>query len=184
MADMGFFAEFVAWLNAILEDYISNNTAAIAAALEPTIVTLATLYVVVWGYLHVMGRIEEPFVTGVKRLFVLAVILGVCLSLWYYNEIIVETFFSAPSALAAHVIGNHGSVSVWTRYSLQTTTLPQRLLPGRVSCLKRYRCTSQGLRGDSSHRYGCVYDVSYGSLTDRALCSIGSRTILHCAGFI
>lgn len=109
---MGFFAEFVGWLNEILEDYISNNTAAIAAALEPAIVTLAAFYVVVWGYLHLMGRIEEPFVTGVKRLFVLAVVLGVCLSLWYYNDIIVDTFFSAPSALAARLIGPNSSVAV------------------------------------------------------------------------
>lgn len=109
---MGFFEEFAGWLNRILEDYISNTTATIAGVLEPVIVTLATLYVVVWGYLHLMGRIEEPFVAGVKRLIVMALILGVSLSLWYYNEIIVDTFFSAPSALAARVIGSYDSVGV------------------------------------------------------------------------
>ncbi|MBM0105792.1 type IV secretion system protein [Steroidobacter sp. S1-65] len=109
---MGFFAEFSAWLNRILEDYVSSTTATIAGVLEPVIVTLATLYIVVWGYLHLMGQIEEPFVTGVKRIFLLAIILGISLSLWYYNEIIVDTFFFAPSVLAAHVIGHHDSVVV------------------------------------------------------------------------
>ena len=40
--------------------YIGNNTARVAAALEPPIVTLATVYVMVWGYLQLTGRIEDP----------------------------------------------------------------------------------------------------------------------------
>lgn len=111
MNAMGFFAEFISWLNVILEDYISSRTVAIASALEPAIVTLGTLYVVVWGYLHLMGEIEEPFLTGVKRLFTLVIILGVSISLWYYNGIIVDTFFSAPSLLAARIIGPYDSVA-------------------------------------------------------------------------
>lgn len=108
---MGFFAEFNAWLTRILATYISDNTARMAAVLEPTIVTLAILYVVIWGYLHLVGKIEEPFTTGVKRLVVLAVILGVSLSLWLYNPVIVDTFFSAPTQLAAAAIGGYDSVS-------------------------------------------------------------------------
>jgi type IV secretion system protein VirB6 len=109
---MGFFAEFMGWLNRILEGYISGTTATIAAVLEPAIVTLSALYIVVWGYLHLMGQIQEPFVTGVKRLFVLATVLGVSLSLWYYNEIFVNTFFAAPSALAARIVGSQDPVAV------------------------------------------------------------------------
>ncbi len=108
---MGFFAEFNAWLTRILATYISDNTARMAAVLEPTIVTLAVLYVVIWGYLHLVGKIEEPFVAGVKRLVVLAVILGVSLSLWLYNTVIVDTFFSAPTQLAAAMVGGYDSVS-------------------------------------------------------------------------
>ena len=44
---MGFFAEFNQWLNGILSTYIATNTARIASLLEPTIVTLAVLYVMV-----------------------------------------------------------------------------------------------------------------------------------------
>jgi type IV secretion system protein VirB6 len=109
---MGFFAEFMGWLNRILEGYITSTTATIAGVLEPVVVTLATLYVVAWGYLHLMGRIEEPFVTGVRRLFMLAVIMGISLSLWYYNEIIVDTFFFAPSVLAARIVGSHDPIGL------------------------------------------------------------------------
>src|SRR5580658_1896658 len=109
---MGFFAEFNTWLNAILGTYIGNNTARIAATLEPAIVTLATIYVMVWGYLQLTGKIEEPFVAGLKRIVVLAVVLGVALQLWLYNAIIVDTFFNAPGELAAGIVGAYDSVTV------------------------------------------------------------------------
>ena len=109
---MGFFAEFNAWLNGLLSTYISTNTNTIAAALEPAIVTLATLYVMIWGYLHLTGRIEEPFTVGLRRILVLSVVLGGALQLWLYNDVIVDTFFNAPSALAAHVIGAYDPVTI------------------------------------------------------------------------
>ncbi len=61
---MGFFASFWTWLNTQLGTYIGDNTARVASVLEPAIVTLATLYVMVWGYLQLTGSVEEPFVSG------------------------------------------------------------------------------------------------------------------------
>jgi type IV secretion system protein VirB6 len=115
---MGFFDEFHAWLVRVLATYIGDNTARLATVLEPTIVTLATLYVMVWGYLQLAGKSEEPFIAGVKRLVVLAVILGASLSLWLYNSVIVDTFFSAPTQLAAAIIGAGDAVSTVDRTML------------------------------------------------------------------
>ncbi len=112
---MGFFAEFSAWLNSLLATYIGDNTARVAGVLEPAIVTLGTIYVMVWGYLQLTGKIEEPFVAGVKRIVMLALILGVALRLWLYNTVIVDTFFEAPGALAAAVIGAYDSVTIVDR---------------------------------------------------------------------
>jgi type IV secretion system protein VirB6 len=109
---MGFFAEFNQWLNGILSTYIATNTARIATLLEPTIVTLAVLYVMVWGYLHLMGQIEEPFLTGIRRIATLAVVLGVSLDLWLYNQLIVDTFFNAPGQLAAGIVGAYNPVAI------------------------------------------------------------------------
>ncbi len=109
---MGFFAEFSAWLNGILATYIGDNTARIAGVLQPAVVTLGVLYLMVWGYLQLMGQIQEPFVAGLKRIIMLAVILGAALHLWLYNSVIVDTFFEAPGALAAAVIGSPDSVTI------------------------------------------------------------------------
>jgi type IV secretion system protein VirB6 len=102
---MGFFATFWSWLNSQLGTYIGNNTARLATVLEPAIVSLATIYVMAWGYLLLTGRLEEPVLAGVKRLVVLAVVLGASLRLWLYNSLIVDTFYNAPAQLAAAIVG-------------------------------------------------------------------------------
>jgi type IV secretion system protein VirB6 len=108
---MGFFQTFWTWLNSQLANYIGANTAKVAAALEPAIVTFGAVYVMVWGYLHLTGRIEEPFAAGLKRLITLAVVLGVALHLWLYNSVIVDTFYQAPTQLAAAVVGTADPVT-------------------------------------------------------------------------
>jgi type IV secretion system protein VirB6 len=108
---MGFFASFWSWLNGQMATYIGDNTARLATVLEPTLVTLATIYVMGWGYLHLMGRIEEPIVAGLKRVAVIALVLGAGLNLWLYNAVIVNTFYTAPAQLAAAVVGANDPVA-------------------------------------------------------------------------
>ena len=109
---MGFFGQFNAWLMALLSNYIGTNTARIAAALEPAAVTLGIVYVMIWGYLQLTGQVQEPFIAGVKKIVVLAVILGVALHLWLYQTLIVDTFFNAPAELAGAVIGSYDPVGI------------------------------------------------------------------------
>jgi type IV secretion system protein VirB6 len=102
---VGFFATFWSWLQGQLNTYIGTNAALLATTLEPAIVTLATLYVMVWGYLQLSGRIEEPLGAGLRRLVLLAVVLGAALHLWLYNAVIVDTFYRAPAELAGAIVG-------------------------------------------------------------------------------
>jgi type IV secretion system protein VirB6 len=108
---MGFFATFWSWLNGQLANYIGDHTARLASILEPAVVTLATVYVMAWGYLHLTGKIEEPVTTGLKRIFVMALVLGVGLRLWLYNTLLVDTFYNAPAELAAAMVGSADPVA-------------------------------------------------------------------------
>lgn len=116
---MGFFATFWTWLNGQMATYVGDNTARLASMLEPAIVTLATVYVMAWGYLNLTGKIEEPFRDGLKRILLLALILGTGLHLWLYNTVIVDTFYNAPAQLAAAVVGAADPVAtidtIWER---------------------------------------------------------------------
>ncbi|HXS21335.1 MAG TPA: type IV secretion system protein [Steroidobacteraceae bacterium] len=102
---MEFFQTFWVWLNAELATYVGDNTARVSSILEPAVVTLGTVYVMIWGYLQLTGRIEEPFIAGLKRIVTLAVVFGVSLHLWLYNTLLVDTFYNAPTEFAAAVVG-------------------------------------------------------------------------------
>lgn len=102
---MGFFATFWSWLNGQLAAYIGDNTARLATALEPAVVTLAIIYVMALGYLHLTGKVTEPWEAALKRVALIALVLGVGLRLWLYNSIVVDTFYNAPTQLAAAVVG-------------------------------------------------------------------------------
>jgi type IV secretion system protein VirB6 len=102
---MGFFAQFFDWLNAQLTTYVAATAGKLAGAIEPAAVTAATLYVMLWGTLHLRGLIEEPLLDGARRLLLLGVVLGMALRLWAYNELLVDTFFRAPGQLVAAVLG-------------------------------------------------------------------------------
>ncbi|MBS0393038.1 MAG: type IV secretion system protein [Proteobacteria bacterium] len=113
------FQSFWAWLSARLTAYISVHVADTAAAIEPAAVTVGVVYVMIWGYLHLRGKVDEPIVAGAARLLTLVVVFGVGLRLWLYHEVIVETFFNAPADLAARLVGAASPIttvdSIWDR---------------------------------------------------------------------
>ncbi len=109
---MGFFAEFSAWLNTLLANYIFAYTSRVAEVLEPAIVTLGVIYLLIWGVLQITGQIEEPLLAALKRFAMLALIFGVGLQQWLYHEVIVDTFFTAPAQLAAAMVGAYDSVGI------------------------------------------------------------------------
>jgi type IV secretion system protein VirB6 len=102
---MGFFQSFSAWLDGQLASYIGTNTTRVAASISPALISLAAVYVMVWGWLQLTGQIPEPFTMGLKRIGRLALILGVALQLWLYNPVIVDSVYQAPAQLAAGVTG-------------------------------------------------------------------------------
>jgi type IV secretion system protein VirB6 len=116
---MGFFETFWSWLNGQLTGYIADNTARMATALEPAVTVAATLYVMAWGYLQFTGRVDEPFSAGLIRIVRLAVVLGVGLHLWLYNDVLVDSFYRAPAQLATALVGSTDPVTsvdaIWTQ---------------------------------------------------------------------
>lgn len=125
---MEFFAQFFSWLDSQLADYIGTHSAKVASAIEPAAVTLATVYVMIWGYLSLSGRIQEPIWEGIKRIFTIAIILGLGLRLWTYNQVLADSFYRAPEQLAAAVVGATTVVSVIDQVWLDGTAIAEQLL--------------------------------------------------------
>lgn len=109
---MGFFEQFFSWLTAQLSSYVATTTTVVAATIEPAAVTLCTIYVMFWGFLSLTGRVQEPIWEGIKRMLVIALILGIGIRLWMFNQLITDTFFRAPNQLAAAIIGSPRTVQL------------------------------------------------------------------------
>ena len=122
-----FFRDFWTWLDARLGSYVSVHAADLAAALEPVAGTLAVIYVMFWGWLHLRGQIEEPFMEGVRRIFTLFLVLGVALHLWAYHDVLVAIFYQGPTDLAAAIVGAQSPVAlidtIWTQGGAVADTL-------------------------------------------------------------
>jgi len=99
------FTTFWQWLTVTLNAYVAQHVVAMAQAIEPAAVTLAVVYVMVWGFLQMKGSVQEPVLSGVLRIVRLAVVFGIGLRLWQYNALLVDTFMDAPVALAAWLAG-------------------------------------------------------------------------------
>lgn len=113
------FQDFWTWLTARLASYISVHAAQLAAAIEPAAVTAAVIYVMLWGYLQLRGQVDEPVTTAAVRILKLIVVFGVGLRLWMYHDVIVATFFDAPTQLAASLVGASDPIAtidaIWDR---------------------------------------------------------------------
>jgi type IV secretion system protein VirB6 len=101
---MNVFQDFYTWMTQALLGYLFGNATALAQTLQPVIVTLATLYVMIWGYLQLTAQIDEPILEGIKRISTMAVILALSMDLWLYGPLIVDTFFNAPDQLGAAIL--------------------------------------------------------------------------------
>jgi type IV secretion system protein VirB6 len=124
----GFFQTFWHWLQQQLNAYIAANTARVAQSIEPAVITLGVLYVMGWGYLQLTGRIEEPVTTGLQRIIRLAIVLGISLHLWLYNDLIVDTFYRAPAQLASAIVGSGDPVATIDAIWAQGGGVAQHLL--------------------------------------------------------
>lgn len=116
---MGFFLNFWTYLQNNVLNTISTVSSDIAGSLQPAAVTFATMYVMLWGYLHLRGSIEEPIMDGAVRIIRLAAILGVALSLWEYNAVLVDFFVTTPASLSNAIIGGNAAMNtvdtVWVK---------------------------------------------------------------------
>jgi len=127
---MEFFETFWTWLDGQLRLYISDNTQAVGLALAPVIGSLATIYIMIWGFLHLTGKIDEPFTAGLKRISTLVIVMVLCWQFLLYNSLIVDTFYIAPAQLAARIVSAGDPVqvidAVWARGASVAENLSSR----------------------------------------------------------
>ncbi|CAA9891713.1 conserved membrane hypothetical protein [Candidatus Methylobacter favarea] len=125
---MGFFLQFWTYLQENVLGTVGEVTANIASSIAPVAVTFATMYVMVWGYLHLRGAIEEPIMDGAKRIIQLAVIFAVAIDLWEYNAVFIDFFVSTPAALSNAIIGGNVAITAVDNIWKDGSTVAESLM--------------------------------------------------------
>jgi type IV secretion system protein VirB6 len=87
------------------DNFIANQVGAVSTLLEPAVITLASVYVMMWGYLQLTGKIEEPILEGGRRILVLGVILVLTFKISQNIAPLLDVFVQGPQALAAGILG-------------------------------------------------------------------------------
>ena len=91
---------FFAWLTGQVNNFIATQVGTMSTLLEPAIITLASVYVMMWGYLQLIGKIEEPILEGGRRILILGIILVLTFKISQNIAPLLDLFVQGPQALA------------------------------------------------------------------------------------
>ncbi len=133
-----FFSQFLNWLTVQLQTYVSVQAVTAGRSLAPAASIFASIYVMGWGYLALTGAIAEPLIDAVRRILILAIVLGVSLHLWLYNDVLVALIVQGPKDLAATFLGAPDPIkiidTIWEKGGACADTLWNRggVLSGEV----------------------------------------------------
>lgn len=102
---------FFNWLTAQVNAFIGTQVGNVSMLIEPAVTTLAIAYVMMWGYLHLTGKIEEPILEGGRRILILGLILILVFRLSQNIAPLLDVFVQSPQTLAQGIVGG-GAPSV------------------------------------------------------------------------
>jgi type IV secretion system protein VirB6 len=96
---------FFTWLTGQVNNFIATQVGTVSTLLEPAVITLASVYVMMWGYLQLTGKIEEPVLEGGRRILILGVILVLTFKISQNIAPLLDVFVQSPQAVAAGMLG-------------------------------------------------------------------------------
>jgi type IV secretion system protein VirB6 len=114
---------FFAWVTTEVNTFIALQVSNVSTLIEPAVISLASVYVMMWGYLQLTGKIEEPVLEGGRRILVLGLILTLIFRLSQNIAPLLDIFVNSPQTLAQGIVGAGtpsvmGAVdTIWTQGS-------------------------------------------------------------------
>lgn len=101
MEPMRYFTDFFEKIDNNIVRFTSDHAQAVISIIEPAVVTGMSIYLLFYGYRHMKGEIEQPFMAFIDNMVKMAVVVGTALNFSNYNTYIIDTFTNSPVALAA-----------------------------------------------------------------------------------
>ncbi|WP_016916350.1 type IV secretion system protein [Vreelandella stevensii] len=88
-----------------LNDYIITSATQVIDFIAPIFTSLMIIWIAIWGYLMMFGRVGEPLQEGVFRILRIGFILTLGLTVGTYADVVVGVLSNGPETLASVVTG-------------------------------------------------------------------------------
>ncbi|HCE4720480.1 TPA: type IV secretion system protein [Vibrio parahaemolyticus] len=102
---MNFFQATFDLVDRILASYVSDTATNIISFISPIFTSLLIVWIAIWGYLMMFGKVSEPLQEGVFRILRVGFIMALGLTIGTYTEVVVKLLSQGPEELATVVTG-------------------------------------------------------------------------------
>lgn len=105
------FGDIVDAVDNVLDSYVTTTASNFIAEVTPIGWGMFLLLIVIWGYCHWFGVIQDSVKESSLLLFKSAVVLGAALSMGLYQPVILDTFMEAPEYFGSKVLYSGSSLT-------------------------------------------------------------------------
>lgn len=120
------FGKVDTWLN----DYVINASTTLMTALKPVAMTCFAIYILLWGYMHLTNKIEQPAIEMTNHLLKAIIVLTFALNVDIYTDWIVTFVTQTPPALASILSSDSPTGGISSDYDGTALVLDQLLTKG------------------------------------------------------
>lgn len=108
---MGLIAEIMNTVDTSCKTFIQSNVVAVADGIKDPAFAILGVYVLFWGFSHMMNLVQEPITDTLKRLLKIIFVFGIAFNLGAYNSYVVDTITKGPEELAALFAGGSSDIA-------------------------------------------------------------------------
>lgn len=108
---MNLFEGMFAVVDQALDQYVINTATDLIAYISPIFTSMLIVWIAIWGYLMMFGKVTEPLQEGVFRILRIGFIMTLGLTVGTYMDVVVDVLAHGPESIAAVVTGSNGGAA-------------------------------------------------------------------------
>ncbi|MDT0502342.1 MULTISPECIES: type IV secretion system protein [unclassified Halomonas] len=108
---MNLFEGMFSVVDQALDQYIVNTATDLIAYITPMFTSMLIVWVAIWGYLMMFGKVSEPLQEGVFRILRIGFIMTLGLTVGTYMGVVVDVLAHGPVKVAAVITGSNGGAA-------------------------------------------------------------------------
>lgn len=106
MASTNLFEAIFDKVDTALASYVTSTAGDVISFITPIFTSLMILWIAIWGYLMLFGKVSEPLQEGVFRILRIGFILTLGLTVGTYVGVVVDLLAKGPETIASVVTGS------------------------------------------------------------------------------